>query len=134
MKVQPKTERVLEDGWYPATATAPEEVETKFGERLIWKFAIEQDGETIEKVGFTSLSQSSRGNLVTWAKAILGEVAEGFDTDYIQGKPCQVFLEEFTDGEGVQKNKVTKVKEPKKNQKPSVAVEKLEKDFDEIPF
>lgn len=133
MQVNPKAETVLEDGQYPAVVESIESIETKFGERLIWKFTVTADGEELEKVGFTSLSQSVKSNLVGWAKAILGDIDNGFDTDDLAGKPCTVVLEESEDSDGNPKNKVTKVKPPKRGQK-APKVDENEADFDEIPF
>lgn len=136
VQVNPKAETVLEDGQYPAVVESIESVETKFGERLIWKFTVTADGEELEKVGFTSLSQSVKSNLVGWAKAILGNIDDGFDTDDIAGKSCVVVLEESEDSDGNPKNKVTKVKPARKDQKApkQAAAEENEADFEDIPF
>lgn len=139
MKVNPKEEYTFEDGQYPAVVESVEEVETKFGQRLIWKFdTTAEDGNNYEVVGFTSLSPSVKGNLVNWSKAILGEVTEGFDTDDLTGMPCVVVIEEFEDANGFQKNKVTKVKAPKKGAKAKSAKTATDdenaEDFESIPF
>lgn len=133
MRIDVKAEQTLEDGSYPATLLSIEEKETIHGERLLWKFEVQHEGSRLEKDGWTSTSNSERGNLVKWAGAILGGVGESLDTDDLIGKPCTVVVETYEDKEGNERDKVKNVKAPKKGQK-GKKVDPNEDDFAEIPF
>lgn len=135
MRIDVKAEQTLEDGTYPATLLSIEERDTVHGERLLWKFEVTHEGQRLEKDGWTSMSNSERGNLVKWAGAILGSVGESLDTDDLIGKPCTVVIETYEDKDGNERDKVKNVKAPKKGQKGKPEpVEENEEDFDEIPF
>jgi hypothetical protein len=109
-----KVERVLEDGDYDAKLTNVERKETKFGERLMWTFEV--DGENVEVVGFTSMSPSTKAKAYQWAAAIMGEINPklGWGPEDVIGGEC-VVLEEAEDAQGTEKNKVVKVKPPRKD-------------------
>src|SRR5215210_8183196 len=47
MKIKPKIEMVITDGWYPAEIGEVEERETKFGEKLLVPFEVDVGGDTI---------------------------------------------------------------------------------------
>ena len=61
-----KVEKVLEDGAYEAKLVNVEQKETKFGDRLMWTFAVA--GESTEVVGFTSMSPPRKPNLTSWQR------------------------------------------------------------------
>ncbi len=109
-----KVEQVLEEGSYAATLVNVEKKETKFGERLMWTFDIPE--ENTEVVGFTSTSYSTKANAYNWAKAIIGEIDSkiGWGPEDVIGGECVVVLEVAEDAQGFEKNKVVKVKPPKK--------------------
>jgi hypothetical protein len=113
-RMEVKVERVLEEGTYVATLANVEKKETKFGERLMWTFDIPE--ENTEVVGFTSTSYSTKANAYSWAKAIMGEIdpKTGWGPEDVIGGECVVVLEVAEDAQGFEKNKVVKVKPPKK--------------------
>jgi hypothetical protein len=113
-RMQVKVERVLEEGTYVATLANVEKKETKFGERLMWTFDIPE--ENTEVVGFTSTSYSTKANAYSWANAIMGEIDPntGWRPEDVIGGECVVVLEVAEDAQGFEKNKVVKVKPPKK--------------------
>ena len=109
-----KVEKVLEDGAYDAKLTNVEQKETKFGDRLMWTFEI--DGENVEVIGFTSMSPSTKAKAYQWAAAIVGEIDPklGWGPEDLIGGECVVALQASEDAQGTEKNKVVKVKPPKK--------------------
>lgn len=134
MRIDVKAEQILGDGSYPATLLNIEEKETIHGERLLWTFEVQHKGSRFEKDGWTSQSNSERGNLVKWAGAILGDIGESLDTDDLIGKPCTVVIQTFEDKEGNERDKVKNVKAPKKGQKGKSVAPEEDNDFAEIPF
>src|SRR5919112_5330016 len=109
-----KVEKVLEDGAYDAKLTNVEQKETKFGDRLMWTFEV--DGEGVEVVGWTSMSPSTKAYAYQWASAIGGEIDPklGWGPEDVIGGECVVVLEAAEDAQGTEKNKVVKVKPPRK--------------------
>src|SRR5215213_6690424 len=109
-----KVEKVLEDGAYNAKLVNVEQKETKFGDRLMWTFEVAQ--ESTEVVGFTSMSPSTKAKAYQWAVAIMGEIDPklGWGPDDLIGGECVVVLEVAEDALGTEKNKVVKVKPPRK--------------------
>ena len=109
-----RVEKVLEDGAYDAKLVNVEQRETKFGDRLMWTFEV--DGEDAEVVGFTSMSPSTKAKAYQWAAAIAEEIdpKTGWGPEDLIGGECVVALEAAEDAQGVEKNKVVKVKPPKK--------------------
>ena len=107
-RMEVKVERVLEEGTYAATLANVEKKETKFGERLMWTFDIPE--ENTEVVGFTSTSYSTKANAYSWAKAIMGETTleEVFRAALVRYAAAKPVVK------GFEKNKVVKVKPPKK--------------------
>ena len=105
-----RVDRVFEEGSYRAILENVEEKETKFGWRLMWTFRLMD--EDAEVVGFTSMSPSTKGNAYRWAEAIMGHVdpKKGWGPEDVIGGECIVVLEITEDAQGVQKNKVVKVK------------------------
>jgi len=87
---------------------------SKFGDRLMWTFQI--DGENTEVVGFTSMSPSTKAKAYQWAAAIAGEIEPklGWGPEDLIGGECVVVLEAAEDAQGTEKNKVVKVKPPRK--------------------
>jgi hypothetical protein len=110
-----KLEKVLEDGAYDATLVNVEQKETKFGDRLMWTFEV--DVENTEVVGFTSMSPSTKAKAYQWAVAIAGEIdlKFGWGPEDLIGGECIVVLEAGEDAQGTEKNKVVKVKPPRKD-------------------
>ena len=110
-----KVEKVLEDGAYEAKLINVEQKGTKFGERLMWTFQV--DGEGTEVVGFTSMSPSTKAKAYQWAVAIAGEIdpKSGWGPEDIIGGECVVVLEAAEDAQGIEKNKVVRVKPPRRN-------------------
>jgi hypothetical protein len=119
-----KIERVLDDGAYDAKLTNVEQKETKFGDRLMWTFEV--DGESTEVVGFTSMSLSTKAKAYQWAAAIAGEIDPklGWGPEDLIGGECIVVLEAAEDAQGTEKNKVVKVKSPRKGETQTVNHEK----------
>jgi hypothetical protein len=109
-----KVEKVLEDGAYEARLINVEQKHTKFGDRLMWSFEV--GGEDTEVVGFTSMSPSTKAKAYQWASAIAGEIDPklGWGPEDLIGGECVVVLEAAEDAQGVEKNKVVKVKSPRK--------------------
>jgi hypothetical protein len=114
-RMEVKVEKVLEDGVYDAKLMNVEQKETKFGERLMWTFEV--DGEGVEVVGWTSMSSSTKAYAYQWASAIGGEIDPklGWEPEDVIGGECVVVLEAAEDAQGSEKNKVTRVKPPRKN-------------------
>ena len=110
-----KVEKILEDGAYDARVMNVEQKETKFGVRLMWTFEVA--GENTEVVGFTSMSPSTKANAYQWAISIAGEIDPklGWGPEDLIGGECVVVLEAAEDAQGTEKNKVVKVKRPKKD-------------------
>src|SRR5829696_8158304 len=109
-----RVDKVLEDGAYDAKLVNVEQKETKFGDRLMWTFEVL--GENTEVVGFTSMSPSTRANAYHWAAVIAGEIDPklGWGPEDVIGGECVLVLEAAEDAQGVEKNKVVKVKPAKK--------------------
>ncbi len=110
-----KVEKVLEDGAYDARLVNVEQKETKFGDRLMWTFGVGE--ENIEVVGFTSMSPSTKAKAYMWAAAVMGEIDPklGWGPEDVIGGECVVVLEITEDAQGAEKNKVVKVKPPRRN-------------------
>jgi hypothetical protein len=109
-----KVEKVLEDGAYDARLINVEQKQTKFGDRLMWTFKVAE--EDTEVVGFTSMSPSTKAKAYQWAVAIAGEIDPklGWGPKDLIGGECVVVLEAAEDAQGTEKNKVVRVKPPKK--------------------
>jgi hypothetical protein len=69
-----------------------------------------------EVVGFTSMSPSTKANAYQWASAIADEIDldGGWGPEDVVGGECTVVLEVAEDAQGVEKNKVVKVKARKR--------------------
>lgn len=133
VKVSPKKETILEDGWYPAKITTTEEIDTKYGERILIPFDVYSEGSVIEVAAFVSISDHAKSNLVKWGKALFGD--RPFDTDEFNGLECEVRLEEGEDGEGERKNFIRKVRPAGKlAEAQAKAAQEEEEDFQSIPF
>ena len=105
-----RVDQVFEEGSYRAILDNVEPKDTKFGERLMWTFRLLE--KNAEVVGFTSMSPSTKGNPYRWAEAIMGDIDPkiGWGPDDVIGGECVVVLEITEDAQGVQKNKVVRVK------------------------
>jgi hypothetical protein len=110
-----RVDKVLEDGAYDARLVNVEQKVTKFGDRLMWTFEVA--GENTEVVGFTSMSPSTKAKPYQWAAAIAGEIDPklGWGPEDLIGGECAVVLEAAEDAQGIEKNKVVKVKSPRRN-------------------
>ena len=110
-----KVEKVLEDGVYDAKLVNVEQKDTKFGDRLMWTFAVA--GENTEVVGFTSMSPSTKAKAYQWASAIAGEINPklGWGPEDLIGGECVVVFEAAEDAQGIEKNKVVRVKPLRKD-------------------
>ncbi len=129
-----REDKVLEDGAYPAQLAKVEQKETKFGERLMWTFEV--FGENTEVVGFTSMSPSTKAKAYQWAAAIMGEIDPkiGWGPEDVIGGDCTVVLEVAEDAQSAEKNKVVKVKPPRKKTEVAGHPGDPEGDPDRIPF
>jgi hypothetical protein len=80
----------------------------------MWTFQV--DGENTEVVGFTSMSPSTKANAYQWAAAIAGEIDPklGWGPEDLIGGERVVVLEVAEDTQGTEKNKVVKIKPPRK--------------------
>ena len=109
-----RVDKILEDGAYDARLVNVEEKATIFGNRLMWNFQV--DGENTEVVGFTSMSPSTKAKAYQWASAIAGEIdpKSGWGPEDLVGGECVVVLAVAEDAQGIEKNRVVKVKPPKK--------------------
>jgi hypothetical protein len=109
-----RVDKVLDDGAYDARLINVEQKETKFGDRLMWTFEV--DRENTEVVGFTSMSPSTKAKAYQWASALAGEIDPklGWGPEDLIGGECVVVLEAAEDAQGTEKNKVVKVKPPRK--------------------
>jgi hypothetical protein len=79
----------------------------------MWRFRLlDENGEV---VGFTSMSPSTKAHAYHWAQAIIGEIEPkvGWGPEDVIGGECVVVLEITEDAQGVQKNKVVRVKPAK---------------------
>ena len=110
-----RVEKVLEGGAYDAKVVNVEQKETKFGDRIMWTFDL--PGENTQVVGFTSMSPSTKAKAYQWAVAIAGEIdlKLGWGPEDLIGGECVVVLEAAEDAQGAEKNKVVKVKPPRKD-------------------
>lgn len=141
MRIEPKTEAVISDGWYAATIGEVEEKGTKFGERLMVPFIVDPgDNTVVEITAFISFSDHPKSNVVRWGKALFGE--RPFDTDEFANVQCEVFVEEGEDAEGQPKNFIRKLRpaKPAKDGSKSKPKDKkdaemeAEADFDNLAF
>ena len=80
----------------------------------MWTFEVSD--ENTEVVGFTSMSPSTKAKAYQWAAAIMGEIDPkiGWGPEDVIGGGCTVVLEVAEDAQGAEKNKVVKVKPPRK--------------------
>jgi hypothetical protein len=111
-----RVDKVYEGGAYRAVLEDVEEKDTKYGERLMWTFRLlDKNGEV---VGFTSMSPSTKAYAYQWAAAIMGEIDPkgGCGPEDVIGGECVVVLGVAEDANGQKKNKVAKVKPPKKDE------------------
>jgi hypothetical protein len=108
-----RVDEVFEEGSYPAILDNVEPKDTKFGERLMWTFRLPE--KSAEVVGFTSMSPSTKANAYRWAEALMGDIDPkiGWGPEDVISGECVVVLEITEDAQGVQKNKVVRVKPAK---------------------
>ena len=129
-----RIDEVFDEGTYRAVLENVQEKDTKFGERLMWTFRLLD--ENAEVVGFTSMSPSTRAYAYQWA-AVMGEIDPkvGWGPEDVIGGECVVVLELAEDANGQEKNKVVKVKPPKKDRvRPEDGADPDDPGFGEIPL
>lgn len=138
-QINPKSETIIADGWYPATIGEVEEKDTKYGERLMVPFDVEPGDDTVVDItAFISFSEHPKSNVVKWGKALFGE--RPFDTDEFSGVECEVFVEEGEDQDGAPKNFIRRVRKPKKGGDKAPAkvggkkADADDEDFSDLPF
>lgn len=134
MKIKQTVYEVLDTGTYPATVSAIDADEGKFGAQLKWSFRLE-DGST--QMAWTSQSYSNKSKLCAWTRAILGEPPDPLDTDDLIGRPCRLSLVVKTRDDGTEFNRVDSVLAPKAGQKRRPAPEpeaEPEEAVESIPF
>ena len=130
-----RIDEVFDEGAYRAVLENVEEKDTKFGERLMWTFRLLD--KNAEVVGFTSMSPSTKANAYLWAAAIMGEIdpKAGWGPEDVIGGECVVVLEVAEDANGQQKNKVVRVKPPRKDRvRPNDGADPDEAGFGETPL
>ena len=131
-----RIDEVLEEGAYQAVLTNVEERETKFGDRLMWRFGLTD--KNAEVVGFTSMAPSTKANGYRWAEAIMGEIEPkvGWGPEDVIGGRCTVVLGVAEDAQGDEKNKVLRVKPPREDKaQPTKSGESPDgPDFDKVPL
>ena len=110
-----RMEKILEDGAYDAKVFNVEQIEKKFGNRIMWTFDLPD--ENIQVLGFTSMNPSTNANAYQWAAAIMGEIDPklGWGPEDLIGGECVVVLEATEDAQGTKKNRVVKVKPLRKD-------------------
>jgi len=129
-----REDKVLEGGVYSAQLVNVEQKETTFGERLMWTFEI--PSENTEVVGFTSKSPSTKAKAYQWATAIMGEIDPkiGWGSEDVIGGACTVMLDVAEDAQGVEKNKVVKVRPSRKKSEANTNPSDDRADSDRVPF
>ncbi len=130
-----RVDEVFDEGDYEAVLVNVEEKDTKFGLRLMWTFELVENNA--EVVGFTSMSPSTRANAYQWATAIMGQIDPkvGWGPEDVIGGECTVVLEVAEDAQGVERNKVVKVRPPKKSEvQPKNGGSPDDPNFDDAPF
>lgn len=140
--VKPKKETIIKDGWYPAEIGEVEERETKFGDKLLVPFEVDDgDGGVVAIDAWISPSDHPKSNCVKWAKQLFGD--REFDTDEFTGQKVEAFVEEGETQDGESKNYVRKLRplqaseatgKAKKGGGKKEKVEIDESDFEDIPF
>src|SRR5215207_7160028 len=133
-RMEVREDKVLEGGVYSAQLLNVEQKETTFGERLMWTFEI--PSENAEVVGFTSKSPSTKAKAYQWATAIMGEIDPriGWGSEDVIGGACTVMLDVTEDAQGVEKNKVVKVRPSRKKSKADSNPSDDGADFDRASF
>jgi hypothetical protein len=129
-----REDKVLKGGVYAAKLVNVEQKETAFGERLMWTFEI--PSENTEVVGFTSKSPSTKAKAYQWATAIMGQIDPriGWGSEDVIGGACTVMLDVAEDAQGVEKNKVVKVRPTRKKSKANSNPSDDRADSDRVPF
>jgi len=130
-----RVDEVFDEGPYQAVLENVEEKDTKFGERLMWTFGLAD--RNAEVVGFTSMSPSTKANAYQWAEAIMGTIDPkvGWGPEDVIGRRCTVVLGVAEDAQGVEKNKIVRVKPAREERsQPKSGESSDDPDFDNFPF
>lgn len=133
MRISPKSEEILQGGWYPAVITQAEEMETKYGEKLLVSFDVDgskEDAGTVEVDAWLTLPEEGKqahpkSNIAKWGRMLFGP--GDWLTEDLPDLHCDVFIEEGESNDGERKNFVRKLR-PAKEGKVD------ESDFSELPF
>jgi hypothetical protein len=138
-QINPKADIVVEDGWYAAEIGETEIKDTKFGEKLMVPFLVEEapGGNIIDITAFINISDHPKSNCVKWGEALFGK-GKVFLTEDFDGQHCEVFVEEGEDTDGLPKNFIRKVRLPKgvkpQDKEPAGVAGGNEVTFDDIDF
>src|SRR5829696_3808050 len=136
-RMEVKVDRVLEEDTYDVTLDSIEMKTVTFqgeeSERLLWRFLTEDDTEV---VGFTSKSPSTKAKAYQWATAIMGQIDPriGWGSEDVIGGACTVMLDVAEDAQGVEKNKVVKVRPSRKKSEANTNPSDDRADSDRVPF
>lgn len=129
-------------GEYPATITATEAEDGKFGMQIKVTFDLgkvvdmNDEDRDVTLLAWCSAKLNPKSKLWEWASAAgmdLDEDAEGLDTDDMIGKRVLLGVSVYTKEDGTERNKVISVKPPraKKAGKPVKPVVKDDEDEDD---
>lgn len=130
-------------GEYPATITATEPEDGKFGTQIKVTFDLgrvvdmNDEDRDVTLLAWCSAKLNPKSKLWEWASAAgmdLDEDAEGLDTDDMIGKRVLLGVSVYTKEDGTERNKVISVKPPrtkKAGTKPVKPVVKDDEDEDE---
>ena len=131
-------------GEYPATITATEAEDGKYGTQIKVTFDLgkvvdmNDEDRDCTLLAWCSAKLNQKSKLWEWASAAgmdLDEDAEGLDTDDLIGKRVTVGVSVYTKEDGTERNKVISVKPPRKRvAKAAKPVVKDEDEDDDGPF
>lgn len=131
-------------GEYPATITATEAEDGKYGTQIKVTFDLgkvvdmNDEDRDCTLLAWCSAKLNPKSKLWEWASAAgmdLDEDAEGLDTDDLVGKRVTVGVSVYTKEDGTERNKVISVKPPRKKvAKAAKPVVKDEDEDDDGPF
>jgi hypothetical protein len=109
IKINVRRDEPIEEGSYRAILKNLEEKATKYGERLMWLFRVEE--HNAEVAGFTSLSESTQANAFRWAVTLNPQVAtrSSWGSEDVVGKECVLVVDVVEDNSGRNKNRIVAV-------------------------
>ena len=126
---------LLEEGMYPVELVEIRDIETDYGDSLRWIFSVfeeeDEEGETPEVSGITSIRFSAKSKAYKWASALLGyepDVGEEIDLDDLVGERGLGELKTGMLRDGTEISNLDDLKPlPKKVKKPAVEEEEEER-------